>query len=315
MSFIMNELVTYLFIGAASLVLLALLWYLILTVRIMWAYNSLLAIVAVVFNPFVHIIFYFMPKDEFNKYDSSLFKKYFLSIGLVALLGIVAAVVIPANNSSINMDVNNLSDTDINELKFLANQRDANAQLTLAREYYSGKNLPQDDSKALHWLKKSAEQGNVEAQTLLGLTYDIGDKVAQDDTEAAKWYQKAAEQGDAYAQSSLGSMYEGGIGVYQDYTEASKWYQKAAEQNNDHAQFRLGVMYQEGNGVRQSYTEAINFYQKAAIQNNEKAQLLLGLMYESGKGVRQDSAEAKEWYGKACDNGLQVGCDYYRELN
>ncbi len=311
----MNEFVIYLFVGAAVLILLAVLWYLIQTVRIMWTYNSLLAIAAVVFSPFVHIFFYFMPKDEFNKHESGLFKKYFICIGLFALLGIVATIVIPATSSSKGLNVDSLSETDINELKALANQRDANAQLTLAREYYSGNNLPQDDSKALHWTKKSAEQGNVEAQVLLGLTYDIGNKVAQDDTEAAKWYRKAAEQGDHIAQSSLGSMYEGGRGVHQDYTEAANWYQKAADQNNDHAQFRLGVMYQEGNGVRQNYTEAISFYQKAAIQDNGKAQLLLGVMYDSGKGVRQNSAEAKEWFGKACDNGLQVGCDYYRDLN
>lgn len=311
----MNEFVVFTFIGAAALILLTTLWYLIKTVRIMWTYNSLLAIAALVFSPFVHIFFYFMPKDKFDKREAGLFRKYFLSIGLLALLGVVAAVIIPATSSSKNMNVDSLSEIDINELKLLANQRDANAQLTLAREYYSGKNLPQDDSKALHWLKKSAEQGNIEAQTLLGLTYDIGDKVAQDVTEAAKWYQKAAEQGDAYAQSSLGSMYEDGTGVRQDYIEAANWYQKAAEKNNDHAQFRLGVMYQEGNGVPQNYTEAIKFYRKAAEQDNEKAQLLLGVMYQSGKGVRQDSVEAKEWFGKACDHGLQVGCDYYRDLN
>ena len=311
----MNEFVIYILGSAAVLLLLAVLWYLIQTVRVMWAYNSLLAIAAVVFSPFVQIFFYFMPKDEFDKHEVGLFKKYFLSIGLFALLGVVAAVIIPATSSSEDINVDILSDTEINELKVLANQRNANAQLTLAREYYSGKNLPQDDSKALHWSKKSAEQGNIEAQVLLGLLYEIGNKVDQDNTEAAKWYQKAAEQGDGIAQSSLGSMYEGGRGVRQDYIEAAKWYQKAAEQDNDHAQFRLGVMYQEGNGVSQNYTEAINFYQKAAIQNNDKAQLLLGVMYESGKGVRQDSAEAKEWFGKACDNGLQVGCDYYRDLN
>ena len=311
----MNEFVIYIFSGAAVLLLLAVLWYLIQTVRIMWAYNSLLAIAAVVFSPFVHIFFYFMPKDEFDKREAGLFKKYFLSIGLFALLGVVAAATIPATSSSEDMNVDILSDTDINEIKVLANQRDADAQLTLAREYYSGKNLPQDDSKALHWTKKSAEQGNVEAQVLLGLAYDIGNKVDQDDTEAAKWYQKAAEQGDSTAQSFLGSMYEDGRGIRQDYTEAAKWYQKAADYGNDHAQFRLGVMYQEGKGVRQNYAEAINFYQKAAIQGNEKAQLLLGVMYQSGKGVRQDYVEAKEWFGKACDNGLQVGCDYYRDLN
>ena len=38
-------------------------------------------------------------------------------------------------------------------------------------------------------------------------------------------------------------------------------------------------------------------------------------MYANGEGVRQNYKIAKEWFGKACDNGLQQGCDAYRELN
>ena len=38
-------------------------------------------------------------------------------------------------------------------------------------------------------------------------------------------------------------------------------------------------------------------------------------MYTKGQGVRQNLRKAKEWFGKACDGGLQLGCDAYRELN
>ncbi|EET79321.1 Sel1 repeat protein [Campylobacter showae RM3277] len=41
----------------------------------------------------------------------------------------------------------------------------------------------------------------------------------------------------------------------------------------------------------------------------------LGVLYEYGQGVRQNFPTAKEYYGKACDLGLQLGCDNYRELN
>lgn len=71
---------------------------------------------------------------------------------------------------------------------------------------------------------------------------------------------------------------------------------QAAEQGNAAAQFNLGVMYENGQGDAQ-------------------AQLALGLRYATGQGVRQDIVIAKEWFGKACDNGLQQGCDAYRELN
>ena len=95
MGFVMNEFIIYVLGGAAVLLLLAVLWYLIKTVRIIWTYNSLLAIAAVVFSPIVHIAFYFIPKDGFDKYDKRLFKRYFTSIVALIALGIVSAIAIP----------------------------------------------------------------------------------------------------------------------------------------------------------------------------------------------------------------------------
>ncbi|MDO5652157.1 MAG: hypothetical protein Q4G13_08525 [Moraxella sp.] len=54
---------------------------------------------------------------------------------------------------------------------------------------------------------------------------------------------------------------------------------------------------------------------KAANQDYAKAQNNLGVMYDDGLGVRQDHSTAKAWFGKTCDNGEQIGCDNYRELN
>ena len=55
-----------------------------------------------------------------------------------------------------------------------------------------------------------AEQGDAEAQISLGIMYDYGRGVPEDDTEAVKWYRKAAEQGVAKAQYNLGVMYTNG---------------------------------------------------------------------------------------------------------
>lgn len=81
---------------AALVVIVASFWYLFQTVRIMWSYSSLLAIAAVLFSPLVHIIFYFIPKDGFDQYERGLFKKYFLSIAALAILGVVVSIVIPS---------------------------------------------------------------------------------------------------------------------------------------------------------------------------------------------------------------------------
>ena len=43
--------------------------------------------------------------------------------------------------------------------------------------------------------------------------------------------------------------------------------------------------------------------------------IFFDLLYENGHGVRQDMNKAKNLFDKVCDNGLQIGCDKYKELN
>lgn len=92
----MDSMVVFAIGFAALVIFIASLWYLFQTVRVIWSYSSLLAIAAVLFSPLVHIIFYFFPKDGFDRYEKSLFKKYFLSLAAIVVLGVFAAIVIPA---------------------------------------------------------------------------------------------------------------------------------------------------------------------------------------------------------------------------
>ncbi len=62
-------------------------------------------------------------------------------------------------------------------------------------------------------MKALADQGDAMAQLYLGSMYDNGEGVPENDAEAVKWYRKAADQGDAMAQLYLGSMYDNGEGV------------------------------------------------------------------------------------------------------
>ncbi len=324
MDFIMDSPIIFLLIGLAVLTLLAALWYLFQTVRIIWGYNSLLAIASVIFSPFIHIFFYFMPKDEFSKHEAGLFKKYFLSIGLVALVGIMAAMLIPAtmtekpiesiSNKEIETQENMITQGSANDEE-LAAQGDASAQFRLGRMYLNGDGVNQDYAKAFEWYQKSANQGNNEAQTLMGHMYYDGKGVNQDYTKAFEWFQKAANQGQPLAQIFLGFMYYDGEGVRQDYAKAFEWFQKAANQGVNEAQSRLGKMYSRGEGVRQDYAKAAEWHRKSANQGNTTSQMLLGFMLATGDGVQQNESEAKEWFGKACDRGVQDGCEMYKELN
>ena len=113
-----------------------------------------------------------------------------------------------------------------------------------------------DYATALRELRPLAEEGHAAAQVKLAEMYSLGLGVPQDDAETAKWYRKAAEQGFAFALVKIGFMYEKGWGVPQDYAEAVKWYRKAEEQGIAVAQFKLGFMYDKGRGVPQDYVLA-----------------------------------------------------------
>jgi hypothetical protein len=102
---------------AALIAFVALLWYLFQTVRIIWTYNSLLAIAAVIFSPLIHMVFYFMPKDDFDSNERGLFKKYFLSIAAIFTIGISAAVIIPATQQG---QSNNANIDETTEVHFAA---------------------------------------------------------------------------------------------------------------------------------------------------------------------------------------------------
>lgn len=126
-----------------------------------------------------------------------------------------------------------------------------------------------DDFEAAyaHW-HPLAEQGDADAQISLGLMYLYGNLVQQDNVEALRLFRLAAEQGHPRAQYNLGAMYRDGIGVQQDDGEALRLFRLAADQGNSNAQVTIGGMYAEGSAVPQDNTEAVRWYRLAAEQGN-----------------------------------------------
>lgn len=101
----MDSMVVFVIGFAALIVFITSLWYLFQTLRVIWSYSSLLAIAAVLFSPLVHIAFYFFPKDGFDGHEKLLFKRYFLSLAAIAVLGVFAAVAIPAIEQQQNDEI------------------------------------------------------------------------------------------------------------------------------------------------------------------------------------------------------------------
>ncbi len=92
-----------------------------------------------------------------------------------------------------------------------------------------------DYATAIRELRPLAEQGDANAQLFLGIMYENGQGVPQDYAEAVKWYRKAAEQGQANAQYNLGIMYDKGESVPQDYIRAHMWFNLAAATGDETA--------------------------------------------------------------------------------
>src|ERR1700730_4103544 len=74
--------------------------------------------------------------------------------------------------------------TAMAELRPLAVQGDADAQLLVGFMYQDGEGVQKDSAEAIHWYKLSADQGNKNAQFNMGILYEFGRGVAVNLKEA-----------------------------------------------------------------------------------------------------------------------------------
>ena len=157
---------------------------------------------------------------------------------VIGVAGLCLSLVCTAATAVTPIDVAHLvrvsaiveNETAVEDLLWLAEGGDRDAQVTLANRYLQGRGVQANHAEALKWYHRAAEQGDVTSQALLGSVYRYGDGVKKNYAEALRWLRKAAEQGDAGAQSNLGQMYKKGQGVPQNYSSHLYTYYDAAEQ-------------------------------------------------------------------------------------
>ena len=190
-------------------------------------------------------------------------------------------------------------------LRPLAEQGNAQAQVTLGIMYDNGHGVPLDQSEAFNWYIKAAKQGDPIVQHDVGVKYFQGQGVEQDYQQAAYWWEQSANAGLADSQFNLGLMHYRGLGIDQDYKKASELFYAAAKQGHGNAQYSLAVMYAFGQGVEKDYSRALPWFRKSAAQGIAQAQFNLGVLYENGHGLEKDLDIARDWYKRAADQGLQ----------
>jgi len=84
-------------------------------------------------------------------------------------------------------------------------------------------------------LRRLAAQGDAQAQVELGLVLEYGEGVARDPQAAREWYCRAAARGSADAELNLGWMFAGGRGMERNDDIASYWLGRAAAAGNQRA--------------------------------------------------------------------------------
>ena len=99
-----------------------------------------------------------------------------------------------------------------------------------------------DYRTAFREMKTLAEQGNAGAQIGLGLMHNKGSDVPKNYALAVEWYRKAALQGNANAQLNFGIMNATGQGVPKIYTNAYMWRSLSAARGNKTAAKNLEIV-------------------------------------------------------------------------
>jgi TPR repeat protein len=207
---------------------------------------------------------------------------------------------------------------DISPLQAQAASGDPAAELKLARAYWQGDGVPENQETAAIWCRKAAKAGNAEAQDFLGKMYLNGQGVERDKKEAVAWFQKAARQGNTGAMCDLGVAYYNGDGVSTDDELSYAWFtvakgagseqgaeavRRAESELKDWAVAnsftRIAEMYEKRGALPENPGEAARWWLNAARKGNHDAQIQIAAKLFDGAGVTQDFTQGRYWCNEA----------------
>lgn len=133
-----------------------------------------------------------------------------------------------------------------------------------ALNYYEGKGVKQDYSKAFSYFNQALEQGCLDSQYYLALCYENGFGIKMDKKKALEYYYRAAIQNHDKAQFFIGNYYNQLKRTKENLDRASYWYQLSAAQNNPEAIQQLKLCSKNKNQKIASHSKAISNCKKTA---------------------------------------------------
>ncbi len=128
-----------------------------------------------------------------------------------------------------------------------------------------------------------AADGNGEAAFYLGRMYQFGEGVPENQSQALTWFRKSADLDHADGHFVAGQMYEKGLGTPQDYDRAFASYEAASDMGHLDARKRLAMMHAEGLGTQVDYVLAAQLLNSAAEQGDQEARDLLTYLMNTGR--------------------------------
>lgn len=197
----------------------------------------------------------------------------------------------------------------IQELENSCNANNGNDCLELAHIYELGKEVQQDNLKAMEFYKKTCNAGDVSICQLVAKTYFKGENgIEQNNAEGTLYSEKACDLGHAQSCFDVGQSYENGTTTKKDITKSLSYYEKACKLDDGLSCAALAKMYVTGeNNVKQDLNKSAEYAHKGCELSNTAACYAEGLVYATQK----ENQKALKSFKKTCDLDLAEACDAF----
>lgn len=171
----------------------------------------------------------------------------------------------------------------------------------IGRCYEKGWGTAQDLVRAIEAYSIGANLNSAACHYYLAVSYENGTGVEQDDQKAIHHYKIAADLGDTDSMVEMGHRYRAGNGVEKNDITATEYYRKAAEKDDSNGVYQLARAYYDGLGVEKDIPRSTQLWEKSAELGHWGAQFYTGINYLTGDGVEKDFQKAAFWFEKAAE--------------
>lgn len=171
----------------------------------------------------------------------------------------------------------------------------------IGRCYEKGWGTNLDLEKAIEAYTTGANLNSSGCHYYLAVAYENGTGVEQNDQMAIHHYRIAADLGDTDSMVEMGHRYREGNGVEKNDVTATEYYRKAAEKDDSNGVYQLAKAYYNGLGVDKDVPLSTQLWEKSAELGHWGAQFYTGINYLTGDGVERDFQKAVFWFEKASE--------------